>query len=231
MKGPFHTVHGVLKATTLKWFAIPFSSGPLFVRTLHHDPFVLGGPTRHDSQFHWIRQGCGPCYWFNFLWLWFQCVCPLMPSRNTYRLTWVSLTLDVGYLFMAAPAKRSHCSLPWRRGIPHHRPFWPWTWNSSSRSSCAHAATAPWTWGCSSRPPPGPRAWGSSWRLLLRCHSLALLAAAPDLGCGVAPPLASPDLGRTRGSSSTPRLCAITAACATLMKLFKKWFYLIYLNK
>ena len=33
-----------------------------------------------------------------------------MPSRNTYHLTWVSLTLDVGYLFMAAPAKCSHCS-------------------------------------------------------------------------------------------------------------------------
>ena len=30
----------------------------------------------------------------SFLWLWFQCVCPLMPSRNTYHLTWVSLTLD-----------------------------------------------------------------------------------------------------------------------------------------
>ena len=42
----------------------------------------------------------------SFLWLWFQCVCPLMPSRNTYHLTWVSLTLDVGYLFMAAPARR-----------------------------------------------------------------------------------------------------------------------------
>ena len=27
-----------------------------------------------------------------------------MPSCNTYCLTWVSLTLDVGYLFMAAPA-------------------------------------------------------------------------------------------------------------------------------
>ena len=26
-------------------------------------------------------------------------VCPLMPSCNTYRLTWVSLTLDMGYLF------------------------------------------------------------------------------------------------------------------------------------
>ena len=36
-----------------------------------------------------------------------------MPSCNTYHLTWVSLTLDVGYLFMAAPAKCSHCSLPW----------------------------------------------------------------------------------------------------------------------
>ena len=42
---PFHTVHGVLKARILKWFAIPFSSGPRFVRTIHHDPSVLGGPT------------------------------------------------------------------------------------------------------------------------------------------------------------------------------------------
>ena len=28
---PFHAVHGVLKAGILKWFAIPFSSGPHFV--------------------------------------------------------------------------------------------------------------------------------------------------------------------------------------------------------
>ena len=34
---PFHTVHGVLKARIVKWFAIPFSSWPCFVRTLHHD--------------------------------------------------------------------------------------------------------------------------------------------------------------------------------------------------
>ena len=33
---PFHAVHGVLKARILKWFPIPFSSGPHFVRTLHH---------------------------------------------------------------------------------------------------------------------------------------------------------------------------------------------------
>ena len=32
---------------------------------------------------------------------------------HTYHLTWVSLTLDVGYLFIAAPAKCSRCSLPW----------------------------------------------------------------------------------------------------------------------
>ena len=46
---PFHTVHGVLKARILKWFAIPFSSGPHFVRTLHHDPSILGGPTWNGS--------------------------------------------------------------------------------------------------------------------------------------------------------------------------------------
>ena len=43
----FHIVHGVLEARILKWFAIPFSSGPRFVRTLHHDPFILDGPTQH----------------------------------------------------------------------------------------------------------------------------------------------------------------------------------------
>ena len=36
---PFRTVHEVLKARILKWFAIPFSSGSHFVRTLHHDPW------------------------------------------------------------------------------------------------------------------------------------------------------------------------------------------------
>ena len=53
------------------------------------------------------------------LWLWFQSVCPLMPSLSAYHFTWISLTLDVGSLFTAAPAKRSRCSLPW-------------TWGSSS---------------------------------------------------------------------------------------------------
>ena len=44
---PFHTVCGVLKARILKWFAIPFYSGPHSVTPLHHDLSVLGGPTQH----------------------------------------------------------------------------------------------------------------------------------------------------------------------------------------
>ena len=47
-----HPFHGVLKARILKSFAIPFSSGPRFVRTLHFDASVLDGPIWHGSQFH-----------------------------------------------------------------------------------------------------------------------------------------------------------------------------------
>ena len=43
----FHTartVHGVLKARILKWFAIPFSSGPHSVRPLHYDLAIWVAP-------------------------------------------------------------------------------------------------------------------------------------------------------------------------------------------
>ena len=59
----------------------------------------------------------------SFLWLWSQCICPLRPSHHTYHLTWVSLTLDVGYLFTAAPAKCSHWSLPWMKDISSGPPL------------------------------------------------------------------------------------------------------------
>ena len=39
----FYTVHGVLMARILQWFAIPSSSGSHFVRTLHGDQFVFCG--------------------------------------------------------------------------------------------------------------------------------------------------------------------------------------------
>ena len=45
-----------------------------------------------------------------------------MPSLSAYHLTWVSLTLDVGPLFIAAPAKPNRCSLLRSRAAPlsHH---------------------------------------------------------------------------------------------------------------
>ena len=43
-------------------------------------------------------------------------MCPHIPSLSAYCLSWVSLTLDVGSLFTAAPAKCSRCFLPWTRG-------------------------------------------------------------------------------------------------------------------
>ena len=39
----------VLKARMLKWFAIPSSSGPCFVRTLHYNPSILAGPIWHGQ--------------------------------------------------------------------------------------------------------------------------------------------------------------------------------------
>ena len=47
-----NTVHGVLKARILKWFVIAFSSGPHFVRTLHHDPSVFGSWVALHSMAH-----------------------------------------------------------------------------------------------------------------------------------------------------------------------------------
>ena len=62
----FHSVHGVLKVRMLKWFAFSFSSEPCFVRTLYHDPSILGGPTWQSSWFHWVRQDCDPCDQFGY---------------------------------------------------------------------------------------------------------------------------------------------------------------------
>ena len=43
----------------------------------------------------------------------------MIPSHNTYRLTWVSLTLDMGYVFTAAPAKHNPTSK--ERRLHRHR--------------------------------------------------------------------------------------------------------------
>ena len=80
---PFHTVHGVLKAGILKWFAIPFSSEPRFVRTLHHDPSILGGPTWHSSSFHELDKAVVHVIRLvSFLWLWFSSCLPSGGERS-----------------------------------------------------------------------------------------------------------------------------------------------------
>ena len=68
-------------------------------------------------------------------------VCLPSDALCAYRLTWVSLTLDVGHFFTAAPVKRSHCSLPWTWGSssrPHSAPSQPscfiktvWYWHKN----------------------------------------------------------------------------------------------------
>ena len=42
----------------------PFPVDHIF-RTLLHDPSVLGGLKWPGSEFHWVRQGCGPCDQFD----------------------------------------------------------------------------------------------------------------------------------------------------------------------
>ena len=76
----------------------------------------LGWPHRAWLSFTELDEAVVLVWLTSFLFLWFQCVCPLMSSCNTYRLTWVSLTLDMGYLIPVAPSKHSHCSLLWTRG-------------------------------------------------------------------------------------------------------------------
>ena len=63
---PFHTDHGVLKTRILKWFAIPFSSGPYIVRNLY----------RNLSE--WITRNCG-----KFL------------KRWEYQTTWSALEKSI----------------------------------------------------------------------------------------------------------------------------------------
>ena len=79
-----------------KWFAIPFSSGPHSVRPLHHEPTVLVWPhTAWLSVTELDKAVVLGSDWLVFCDYGFS-VCPLMPSHNTYCLTWVSLTSDVG---------------------------------------------------------------------------------------------------------------------------------------
>ena len=95
----FHTVHEVLKAKILQWFAIPFSGGPPFVRTLHHDPSILSSPEWHGSiaSLNYTRLwstwsfwlacvfnygGCGTVFLLPLSALWRRDLCKLPDRRD-----------------------------------------------------------------------------------------------------------------------------------------------------
>ena len=76
----FHTIHGVLKERILVWFAIPFSSGSHFVRTLHMT--CLSWVALHDMAHSFTELDKDVVHVIrlvNFLWLWFS-VC--LPSNG-----------------------------------------------------------------------------------------------------------------------------------------------------
>ena len=117
---------------------------------------------------------------------------PLMPSCNTYHLTCVSLTLGVGYLFMAAPAKHSCCSLTLNEGY------------------LLTAAVPDRQCGIAPLGPPAPVQPLLLWMLLPATGSglrrgCLLPAAAPGLWLGVAPQGHRP-WPRVRGGFSQPPL-------------------------
>ena len=113
----------------------------------------------------------------SFLWLWFQCVCPLMLSRNTYvgfsylghelslhgcssKAQPLLLTLEEGYLLMVVPPDLERGVAPLGPPAPAQPPL--------LGHGVAPLSRRPW-----------PRTWDNSSRLLLRRHSLVLSFAAP----------------------------------------------------
>ena len=126
---PGSSVHGILQARILEWVAITFSRGFSQPRdqtqvSCSAGRFFTSWDTREVHVSLGVIMFAIPMrIWYTFHVCTFQCVCPLIPSCNTYGLTWVSLTLGVGYLFTAALAKCSHCSLPWMGSISSPPPF------------------------------------------------------------------------------------------------------------
>ena len=53
---PGSSIHEIFQARVLKWFAIPFYSGPRFVRTILHDLSSLSDPTQHDHSFNELEK-------------------------------------------------------------------------------------------------------------------------------------------------------------------------------
>ena len=139
------------------WSALPFPS-PVdhILSDLSTMPGHLGWPHRAWLSFIeldkavvlvWLDWLVFCDYGFSVSVLW----CPLTTPTVFlgFLLPW---TLGISSQLL----QQSTAAAPYLgRGVsPHRCPSWPWTWNSSSRPSCAGTATAPWMRVSSSRPPP-----------------------------------------------------------------------------
>ena len=150
-----HTVHGVLKARILKWWAIP--------SPVEHILSNLSTMTRPS----WVA----PRAWLSFIeldkavvlvWLDWLVFCECGFSVSALWCPLATPTVLLGFLLpwpwgmSSRLLQQSSAAAPYLgRGVsPPRRPSWPSTWDSSSRPSCAGAAMAPWTWSWPSWPPP-----------------------------------------------------------------------------
>ena len=139
------------------WSGLPFPS------PVDHILSDLSTMTRPS----WVAPGA----WLSFLeldkavvlvWLDWQVFCDYGFSVSALWCPLATTVVLLGFLLpwtcgiSSRLLQQSAAAAPYLgQGIsPHRCPSWPCTWNSSSRSSCARAATAPWMWGCLSRPPP-----------------------------------------------------------------------------
>ena len=147
----FHTVHGVFKARILKWFAIPFFSGPHSLwQTSPPWPAHLRWPHMAWLSFSELDKAVVCVIRLtSFMWLWFQRVCPLMSLATPTVLLGFVLPWTWGIssqLFQQRAAAGPY--LGW--GVfPHGHPSWSWMWSSSFWPSCSLYSCPPWTWGYS----------------------------------------------------------------------------------
>ena len=92
---PFHTVHGVLQARILKWFAIPFSSGPHSVRLS-----TMTCPS-------WVA----PWAWLSFIEL-----DKAVEVRNTFKgLDLIDRLMNYGMRFVTLYRRQGSGPSPWKR--------------------------------------------------------------------------------------------------------------------
>ena len=97
---PFHTVHGVLKTRILKWFVIPFPSGPRFIRTLHHDWSIWVVLHSIHSFIELNRLWSMWSVWLVFCDCGFHSLCPLMDKdKRLIEASWWEGLMkgDTGY--------------------------------------------------------------------------------------------------------------------------------------